>query len=569
MQTNKFRSTAYFSMSQNDSRTRRRRFIKSAAAAGVVGLAGCSGNSGESGDGTGTGAGTGTPTETMTPSKDGGTLNVAQVSSPVALDPVNNKGGNYSIMIKSKVYSSLFDFDSNTNITPLLAEEIPELTNGGTEFTITLDERATFHNGDPVTAEDVKYSFLEPVRQETSWASNFSIIDSIEIEDETTAHFTLKEPYKPILYAMEHPIAPKSVREEDPEAFGTETIVGSGPFEVTEFEEGDHTTLKGWDDYWGNSAPHLDEVNITPINEATTRVTQLKTGKQDVIRSVPPKLFETVDAQQGASVVSGPGLSYQFAAFQQKEGECKKRDVRLAIDHCVNLDAAVDKFVKPAGERLYSPLPTAVATAWDMPVDKWQGMWSEKDIDRAKELFDQAGVPDDWECKIVVSSTDFRRQMAVSIANGIKEAGYDASVQYIDFSKMLQIYNSGDASKLNMYLLGWTRAPEPDRFLYELLHIDGAFQGQYYEDERFNELLQKAHTAVDREERREMYIEAINIFIEDRVHLPLYTTKIAMGAKDYVKDFSAVPISTKNPNLFGDRLGTNDDVDGNNVWLDK
>lgn len=547
----------------------RRALIKATGAAGIAGLAGCTGSGGE--DSASEGSGSDSESDTgasgdENPSQ-GGTLNVAQVSSPVELDPINNNGGNYSIMIKSKVYTTLFDFDADTNIVPLLATEIPELTNDGTEFTVNLDERATFHNGDPVTAEDVKYSFLQPVEEGTSWASNFSIIESIDIEDQTTAHFTLKQPYKPILFAMEHPIAPKSVREEDPEAFGTETIVGSGPFEVTDFQEGEVTTLKGLDDYWGNSSPRLDEVNITPINEETTRITQLQTGNQDVIRSVPPKLFNTVNQQESSSMVTGAGLSYQFAAFNQNEGECAKRDVRLAIDHCVDLDSAVEQFVQPAGERLYSPLPTAVAEAYDMPVDEWQNSWAEKDIDRAQELFEQAGVPDDWECKILVSSTEFRRQMAVSIANGIKEAGYNASVEYIDFARMLDVFDSGDASTLNMYLLGWTRAPEPDRFLYELLYIDGAFQGQYYQNDRFNELLELAHTETDREARREAYIEAINLFIEDRVHLPLYTTKIAMGANDGVQDLDPVPISTKNPLLFGERLGTNADVDGNNVSI--
>lgn len=555
-------------------RYQRRAFLKTAGVTGVAGLAGCTGNDedgSESASGTGSGDGgddSGSGTSEDDNPRQGGTLNVAQVSSPVELDPVNNNGGNYSIMIKSKVYSTLFDFDADTNIIPLLATEVPELTNDGTEFTVNIDERATFHNGDPVTAEDVKYSFLQPVEEGTSWASNFSIIESIDIEDETTAHFTLERPYKPILYAMEHPIAPKSVREEDPEAFGTETFVGSGPFEVTDFQEGEVTSLRAWDDYWGNSSPRLDEVNITPINEETTRITQLQTGNQDIIRAVPPQLFNTVDEQEDSSMVTGPGLSYQFAAFNQNEGETAKRDVRLAIDHCVDIDSAVEQFVQPAGERLYSPLPTAVAEAYDMPVEEWRNSWSEKDIDRAQELFEQAGVPDDWECKILVSSTEFRRQMAVSISNGIQEAGYDASVEYIDFSQMLEVYNSGDASTLNMYLLGWTRAPEPDRFLYELLHIDGAFQGQYYENDRFNELLETARTEPDRETRREMYIEAINIFIEDRVHLPLYTTKIAMGANDRVQEFEPVPISTKNPLLFGERLGANSDIEGNNVWVE-
>lgn len=566
-------------MPESDWQNERRRFLKATALAGTVGVAGCTsgnntsaeedGSTPTEGDGSGNGGGSQTNDSPTAKPKRGGTLNFAQTSSPVALDPIHNKGGNYSIMIKEKVFSPLFWYDEKTNLTPLLATEIPELTNGGTEFTISIDGNATFHNGDPVTAEDVKYTFTQPVKEKTSWASSFGLIDSISIEDEKTAHFTLKQPYKPILYAMAFPIVPKAVREQDREAFGTETIVGSGPWQVTEFQEGDHVTMERWDDYWGPSTPNLEKVVWTPINEPTNRVTQMKTGDQDVINRIPPKLWNTVDGQQGTSVVSGPGLNYQFAAFNQKEGECSKLKVRQAIDACVNLDAAVQKYIDPVGQRVYSPLPTPIAKAWDMPVEKWQGMWSEKDIDKAKTLFEEAGVPDDWTCKIVVSSTQKRKQMAVGIANGIKEAGYDASVQYLDFAKMLEIYNSGDASKLNIYLLGWSRAPEPDRFLYELLHIDGAFQGQYYDNDRFNELLQKAHTAIDHEKRRELYIEAINLFIEDRVHLPLYSTKVSMGVNDYVKGLNPHPVSTQNPYIFGERLNAHGDVKGTNVWLDE
>jgi len=67
--------------------------------------------------------------------------------------------------------------------------------------------------------------------------------------------------------------------------------------------------------------------------------------------------------------------------------------------------------------------------------------------------------------------------------------------------------------------------------MYELLHMDGAFQGQYYDNERFNELLEEARVTTEREQRREMYIEAINLFVEDRVHLPLYYTSVSMGVK--------------------------------------
>ena len=535
----------------------RRKFLQAAAAGGLVGFAGCSGGNGNS-------TSDDTNAQSATPAQ-GGSLKFAQTSSPVELDPVNNNGGNYSIMLKNLVYSPVLGYNRNANLVPILAEEVPTLE--GNEFTLNLDPEAKFHNGDQVTAEDVKYTFEATIEEGTSYASNFSVIDTIDVEDDTTAYFTLNEPYVPILHAIAHQVVPKSVREEDPDAFGNDTFVGSGPFQVTEFQENNYVTMKGWEDYWGEGSPALDEVTFTPINEATNRVTQLQTGEQDVINRIPPQFWETIEDMGDADVISGPSLSYQFAAFNQNEGECAKRDVRLAIDHCVDLDQTIEQYIKPGGGRMYSPLPASVAESLDMPLDEWESRWADKDIDRAQELFEQADVPDDWTCNIIVSSTEKRRQTAVSIANGIKEAGYDAQVQYLDFATMLEQFSSGDASQVNIYLLGWTRAPDPDRFMYELLYIDGAFQGQYYDNDRFNELLDKARITTDREERRDMYVEAIDLFIEDRVHLPLYYTSISMGVKDYVNGVKTHPISTYNPYLYGDRNQA--DTEGSNVRVDQ
>ena len=535
----------------------RRKFLQAAAAGGLVGFAGCSGGNGNS-------TSDDTNAQSATPAQ-GGSLKFAQTSSPVELDPVNNNGGNYSIMLKNLVYSPVLGYNRNANLVPILAEEVPTLK--GNEFTLNLDPEAKFHNGDQVTAEDVKYTFEATIEEGTSYASNFSVIDTINVEDDTTAYFTLNEPYVPILHAIAHQVVPKSVREEDPDAFGNDTFVGSGPFQVTEFQENNYVTMKGWEDYWGEGSPALDEVTFTPINEATNRVTQLQTGEQDVINRIPPQFWETIEDMGDADVISGPSLSYQFAAFNQNEGECAKRDVRLAIDHCVDLDQTIEQYIKPGGGRMYSPLPASVAESLDMPLDEWESRWADKDIDRAQELFEQADVPDDWTCNIIVSSTEKRRQTAVSIANGIKEAGYDAQVQYLDFATMLEQFSSGDASQVNIYLLGWTRAPDPDRFMYELLYIDGAFQGQYYDNDRFNELLDKARITTDREERRDMYIEAIDLFIRDRVHLPLYFTSISMGVKDYVNGVKTHPISTYNPYLYGDRNQA--DTEGSNVRVEQ
>lgn len=537
-------------MTENRSHMHSRRwFLGAAGAVGAAGLAGCTGGSGGT--------------------QHSGRLIFAQNAAPDEIDPINNRGGNYSIAIKNWVYDALYTYDEGTNLVPLMATGMPEMEQDGTRLIVEIDEDAAFHDGEPVTAEDVAYTFRQPVEEATDYGPDFEILTNIEEIDEKTIQLDLDEPYMPIQYTIAHPIAPKHVREEDPEAFGVDTVVGSGPFEFVEWDQGNYTRLRRYDDYWGDETPNLEELEFVPIEEPTTRVTELQNDEVNVINNIPPELWDTVEGMDDAHIESGPELNYQFAGFNMNEGEVAKKEVREAIDYCVDLEQAVENYVEPVGSRMYSILPEPLAEDWNMPVDEWQDMWHGKDIDRARELFDEAGVPDDWECKILVSSTDMRENVATSIANGITEAGYEGTVQRVDFGTMLETFNSGDADQVNIFLLGWAREPDPERFIYELVHPEGSFQGTYYDNDEFAQLLDEARVSTDREERQEMYEEAVTMMIEDRVHLSLYNLNTNLGVKNYVQGLETHPVATKNPQVFSDRRSTNSDVPGTNVSIDE
>lgn len=550
-------------MVDNHSHTRSRRwFLGAAGATGVTGFAGCLSDGDSNGGDDGGPGGDGEP-------QSGGRLVFAQNAAPDELDPVNNRGGNYSIVIKNWVYDSLFTYTDGTELVPLMATSMPEMEREGTRMIVEIDDDAAFHDGEPVTAEDVAYTFTQPVEEATDYGPDFSLLTEIDEIDDKTIQLGIDEPYMPVLYTITHPIAPKHVREQDPEAFGRDTVVGSGPFEFDEWDPGNYTRLRRYEDYWGSSEPYIDELEFVPIEEPTTRVTELQNDEVNVANNIPPDLWNTVRGMDDADMISGPELNYQFAAFNMNEGEVSKQLVREAIDYCVDLDQAVENHVSPVGERMYSILPEPLARDWDMPVDEWRDMWHDKDIDRARELFDEAGVPDDWECNVLVSSTSMRENVATSIANGITEAGYDGNVQRLDFGTMLERFDSGDADQVNIYLLGWARDPDPDRFIYELVHPDGAFQGTYYDNDRFAELLDDARNSPDYDERRDMYEEAVTLMIEDRVHLPLYNLSANMGVKNYVNGLETHSVSTENPQVFSDRRSTNSDLSGSNVWIDQ
>ncbi|MFC4550478.1 MULTISPECIES: ABC transporter substrate-binding protein [Halorussus] len=483
----------------------------------------------------------------------GATLNVAQHLQPSRFDPILQYS-NPDAMVGNRVFSKLYTYNEGTETVPNVAKADPEISKGNTRYVVPLRENVTFHNGDPLTAEDVKYSFMAPINEETPLKGIFKVIDKATVVDEHTVQFDLKYPFAMFDDVLTHHIVPKSVREKDKEAFNTKRPIGSGPFKFVEWEESSYVDLERWDDYWGDELPNLSGVRFQPITESTTRVTELRTGKQDIIETIPPKLWSTVKGMQGASIDAVESIGYFYVAFNLNEGPTKDLKVREAIDHTFSMDSAVEQFIKPAGVRQYSPMPGPIVEDWGFPVDRWKDIPNDKDVARAKKLFSEAGVPSNWTCKIIVPPDDNRENIGISIANGIKEAGYDANVQRLDWGTLLSKAYTGKAADYNMYVLGWVRYPDPDDFMYNLFHPDaeGANQGVYYKNETVAQQISQARKSIDRKERKQLYTKAITTILEDKVHLPAFNYKNSFGVRSAVKDFGVHAVAPINPRLLTD-----------------
>ncbi|SFR51262.1 ABC transporter substrate-binding protein [Halogeometricum limi] len=542
------------------SQLNRRRVLQGIGGAGIAGLAGCAGGSGDETEGTGTSSGGDSSGGDSTESESteggqssGGKLRIALVKSPLEFDPLvlNDVP---SSQVVDRVVEGLYTYDENTGIVPLLAEGSPTVENDGKRFTVTIKEGATFSNGDPVTAEDVKYSYEAPVAENTENASELNMIDTVEAVDERTVQFNLKYPYAPFKTTLTWYVVPKSVREEDKEAFNTgNSLVGSGPFTFEEWQEGNFARLAANPDYWGDPKPNLDEIEFVPVEEATTRVTTLKNGENDIIEEIPPKQYPTVRSIQDASIEEVPGIGYFYAAFNCNEGPTTDPKVREAIDYAFDMDQAVSSYVEPTGVRQYSPYPLSIAESWGFPLDEWKQIPHGKDVDQTKALLEEAGVPDDYTFKVIVPPDDKREQIGITISNGIKEAGWDATVQRLDWGAFLDKYVSGDESEYNIYTLGWSGTPDPDAFTYYLFGRDentlGVTNGTFYGNnseagKQVSEKFIEARRTPEREERKALYEEATTTLLEDRVHLPAYNLKNSFGVKDYVEDFRSHPVSS-------------------------
>ena len=514
----------------------RRRMLSSIGLAGAAGLAGCvsGGGGGDSG---------------------GGSLKFGQSKGPIEFDPIilNDVP---SAEVAAQVFEGLYAYDEQTGIVPQLADGEPEIESKGsgaaegTRYTVTITDGATFQNGDPVTAEDVKYSFNAPVEEETENASEFNMIESITATDEGTVQFDLKYPFGAFRHTLTASVVPESVREEDKEGFKDDPV-GSGQFEFDDWQEGQFARVTRWDDYWGEPAANVAEVEFSPVEESTTRITTLNNGENQIVKGIPPKQYSTVEGMEDASVQEVPGIGYFYLAMNCMEGPTTDQTVREAIDYTFSMDDAVANYVEPTGIRQYSPLPASIAETWDMPTEEWSSIPHSKDIEQAQQLFDEAGVPTDYSWRIIVPPDDKREQIGVTVSNGLKEAGFeDVTVQRLDWGAFLEQYNTGSEDDYNMYTLGWAGTPDPDAFTYYLFGrtddtlgvTNGSFYGANSDDgKEATEKFVQARESADREERKRLYEEGITTVLEERAHIPAYNLKNSFGVRDSVGDFLAHP----------------------------
>lgn len=539
----------------------RRRVLQGIGGAGVASMAGCISQI--------TGGG-------------GGTLNIAQAKSPIEFDPVvlNDVP---SALVADQIFEGLYHYGEGTGHVPVLADGEPEVNDGGDVWTVNLAEGATFQNGDSVTAEDVRYSFLAPREEQTENASEVNMIDSIEVVDETTVQFNLKYPFGAFKHTLHRSIVPASVRgelglandptgtatpvpadQESKNTFNKESPVGSGPFEFVDWQEGEFVEIQRYSDYWGEESPSLDTVRFEPVEEATTRVTTLSNGESDLIQNVPPNVWTQVQDMGNAEIQSVPGIGYFYLAFNCAEGPTADPQVREAIDYTFSMDQAVENFVQPAGVRQYSPLPRSVAEDWDMPLDEWESIPHDKDIDQAASLLEEANVPKDYDWNIIVPPDDKREQIGVTVSNGLSEAGWEnVSVQRLDWGPFLEQYVSGSEDDYNMYTLGWAGTPDPDAFTYYLFGrtedtlgvTNGTFYGANSQNGKdVGDAFVTARETADRGERQQLYQDAITTLLEDRAHIPSYNLKNSFGVANRVEDFAAHPVS--NMHIFSSHNNT-------------
>ena len=320
-------------------------------------LAGCSGGASSS-----TPASASASAASGTSSNDSTTLTLAINADILTTDPqALNNGTTTSVLYN--VFSNLVKYDDAGEIVMDLAESY-ELLEDQVTWEFKIREDAVFHDGTPVTAEDVAWSLTRVMTDESSSDyMNFSPLAEAVAVDDYTVHVVSDDPYPIMLQLLckgGAAVLPKAYFEEHGEEAWLANPIGSGPYQLTEYVKDDHVTLVPFADYYGEQNPDWEEVIFRVVPESSTRVGELIAGNVDAVNMVIPTEWERVNGNEGTAVVNGPSTRVYQLALKTDKGPTADLRVRQAIDLAIDDQTIVDTILQGAGTPMLTRVPSGV-----------------------------------------------------------------------------------------------------------------------------------------------------------------------------------------------------------------
>lgn len=479
-----------------------------------------------------------------------GVLVVGQIAEPKSLDPATVTANN-DFRIVFNIYDGLVRYKSGTlEVEPALATSW-DISEDGSEYTFSLREGVTFHDGSPFNAEVVKFNFdrvldeSHPFYDTGPFPLSFMVgaIEGVEVIDDLTVKFTLNGPYAPFLSNLAYSpglIVSKAGVESMGAEFGRNPS-GTGPFKFVEWRSNEAVVVEANPDYW-DGAPSLQAVVFRPITDANTRTAEMLAGGIDVMVEVPPVALSEFQSDDYV-VVEQAGPHVWFLILNAKEGPFANKLVRQAANYAVNKESLVNDVLEGTAEVAAGPTPPAFAWAYNDSLEPYP-----YDPDKARELIAEAGAEG---AELTFYVTEGGSGMLDPIAMGtaiqadLEAVGFDVTIETYEWNTFLGEVNPGLEGKADMAEMAWM-TNDPDTLPFLALRTGawpdaGGFNSGYYSNPEVDTLLEAARVATDQDERAALYQEMQVIVQEDAPWLFVANWKQNAVTSDRVENFILEP----------------------------
>ena len=427
------------------------------------------------------------------------------------------------------LYNSLVRIDSSLRVVPDLAESLERpdpLT-----YVAKIRRGVRFHNGRELTAEDVAYTFRSLIDPKFIGRTNaYRNVAAVDIIDPYTVAFRLKTPFNsfPINLVM-------GIVQAGSGAANARTPIGTGPYKLTSFRPDDRIVLERFAEYFDGAAKNPGLV-LKVVPDDTMRGLELRKGTVDlVVNDVPPDIVWQMQREGKLRIETAPGTDYAYIALNLKDPILQRVEVRQALGYAIDRDAIVKYLRRGFAAPAVGVLPSM---SWAFRGDVFQ---FRHDPAEAARLLDAAGFPDPdgdgprprLTLTLKTSTAEVYRIQAAAIQQDLARVGVALQIRSQEFATLQRDMVAGN---FQMYTAQFVGVTDPDmlRLLYHSSQVPRAgINRVHYRNAAVDTLIERASSAMDDAERRDLYGQIQATVARDVPYIPLWTkTNIAVFQPD-------------------------------------
>jgi peptide/nickel transport system substrate-binding protein len=434
------------------------------------------------------------------------------------------------------------DFDTKGNLATGW-----EQSEDGLTWTFTVREDATWHDGEPMTAGDIAYTFNWILDEEVgNFIDYLPYTESITAPDDTTLVWETTIPtgapvYPPYVYIMpEHVLSQYESKADFRKWKGFPDAVGTGPFTMVEWRRGDFWRLEANPDYFGG-APHIDEFIFRVFQNEDAMIEALKQGEIDFADGITPNLFDSIVDEPNITTNVGNATSFVQMTFNQCTNEvayCRNTGFnhhpattdpafRLAFEHAIDRNVLIDRVMLGYASPGYTVIPSP---KWHVDPESPIAY----DPEEANRILDEAGYADtdgdgiretpDGEPMsmrfVVRSEAPETVDAGEFIVEWAGDIGVELKTEAVNDSRLTDIWYSND---YDLYIWGWGVEPDPNFQLstYQANQC-GIWSDTCYSNDEYDQLFKEQQKAETLEEREQLVSQMQQILYEDRPEIVLW-----------------------------------------------
>ena len=457
---------------------------------------------------------------------------IGYTSDALTMDPANHRARTTETILRD-LYDGLVVRNSKMEVVPQIAESWKQLDTLTYDF--VLRKGVKFHNGDLLTAEDIKFTFDRIITdgaidgQTSPRKSLLGSLKEVKILGPYKVRFILEKPWPvfPAFLPWQEVVSKKFVESVGSKGVATK-VNGTGPFKLVEWIRGNRIVMERFDDYYGGAS------SIQPVGKAkvkrliwqiipenASRVAALLSGEVDIINDVPTHSIKQIERNSNTRIMTVNGTRSFFLAMNNTRPPFNNINVRKALCHAINVDLIIEKLLNGNATRLNSIL-SPDAFGHNPNLSQY-----EYNPTKAKKLLAEAGYPGGIDIELDVTSA--LKDIAEAISANLADAGIKAKVKVWEKSVIGPTWKKPVKTR-DMYLTSWGNGSlDPVGIMTPVLRSKGRGNYPGYSNSKVDELIDKAMVEVDRKKRASYYQKAESILNDEVPMVFLWLPKEIYG----------------------------------------